>query len=727
MVAKWWGQVGILAEDPAGAGGALAPAPAGPPAPRAAPPAEEPAAWGGFQAMDLLVTAALRWRLLLLAAILPACLGIGLAMLAKPRFPATAMLLVQTARDASSAADITGIGPNVVSVEVLKVTRAEAEILASPEVLRAALRAAGPGAILPDQGATEGPDFDRAMEELGQALRWDTEPGSNLLRVTLTLPERDRALRGLEAILAAYFERRALLAGDDGARLLATELEQANARIRAVDERIRAMREGAGVLDIPQDIQLANARREELSQRENRAREALATARAQLAAAEQQLAGQPARVLAFSDTTNLRNNDDSRNQLNRLLAERAHMATQYAPDWPGLRDLDRRIATQRALVQQEGSTNFTTTREVRNPAQELLVNRAVTARLELETLAGQLVELTHQREEAERRGQALLAAEVALRDLQRERESLEGIARQLATREAALRIGEEARRQSRAGVQVIQPPNAPVNGQSLRRVIAAGGGVLGLGFAAALALLLTLTRRTAATVEEAVRALRLPALARFGPMPVGAAELGPNPQMEDLASLLGDTRVDGQRPAAIQLIGAAPGDGRAELARALAVTLAQREGGRIALVDLLGDGREHLAALGASPMVEERQPGEVLMLPTVLPRLFVSFEAAESNLASPRASYERAAVYMERMRRVFETIIIIAPDEAESYALRRVAAVVDANLLVVRGERTALGRARRARDAVLGAGGALLGIAYTGFRPVLPRRLQGWT
>ncbi|MFL1463819.1 hypothetical protein ACI6QG_16540 [Roseococcus sp. DSY-14] len=712
-----------LEEGSARMGGALAEARPQRPRPLLAPP--EPG-WGGFRAADLLVTAALRWRWLALAALLPALLGLGAALLVPTRFPATATLLVQTARDASAAADITGIGPNVVSVEVLKVTRAEAEILASPEVLRAALRATGPGAILPDQRATVGPEFDKAAEELGEALRWEAEPGSNLLRVTLSLPDRARALRGLEAILAAYFDRRALLAGDDGARLLAAELEQANARIRAVDERIRATREGAGVLEIAQDIQLANARREELSQRENRAREALATARAQLAAAEQQLAAQPARVLAFSDTTNLRTNDDSRNQLNRLLAERAHTATQYAPDWPGLRDLDRRIASQRALVQQEARTNFTTTREVRNPNQELLSNRAVTARLDMETLAGQLAEVTRQREAAERRGQALLAAEVALRDLQRERESLEGIARQLATREAALRIGEEARRQARAGVQVIQPPTAPVQGRSLRRVIAAGGVVLGLGLAAALALLLTLTRRTAATAEEAVRALRLPALARLGPLPGAGADLAPNPAMEDLASLLGDARVDGARPAAIQLVGAARDDGRGELARALAVTLARRDGGRVALVDLLGDGRAHLAALGSSAPAAERMPGEVLMLPTVLPRLFVSFEASESDLASPRASFARASGQMGRMRRAFETVIVVAPEDADSYAARRLAAVVDANLLVVRAERTAMGRARAARDAVLGAGGALLGLACTGLRPVLPRRLQGW-
>jgi len=679
--------------------------------------------------MDLLVTAALRWRALLAAALVPAALGLVLALLAPARFSAQSVLLVQTAREAGAAADITGFGPNTVSVEVLKVARAEAEILSSPEVLRQALRSAGPGAILPRQHATVGPDFDRAAEELGQALRWEAEPGSTLLRVSLTLPERARALRGLEAILAAYQDRRALIFADDGPRILQAEMEQYALRMRAIDARIREARASAGVLDIAQDIQLTNARREELALRESRVREQQATARAQLAAAEQALPGQPQRVLAYADTTNLRPNDDSRNQLNRLLAERAHMVAQYAADWPGLRDLDRRIATQRAVVQGEARANFTTMREVRNPNQDLLSQRLVTLRLDLESLSGQLAEIERQRGEAERRGVALLSAEQALRDLGRDREALETVARQLSTREAGVRIGEEARRQARPGVQVIQPPTAPVNGSSLKRVIAAAGVVLGLGLAGALALLLTLARGTAATVEEATRGLRLPVLGRFAALHGAGAELAPDAAIENLASLLRDARVDGARPAAIQFLGAARDDGRGELARALAVTLARRDEGRVALVDMQGDGRAHLAALGGAAHAGERQPGEVLMLPTVLPRLFVAFEARMSDLASPRASFEGAAGQMERMRRAFETVIVIAPEEADSYALRRLAAVVDANVIVLRAGATPLGRARRLRDSVLGAHGALLGLACTGFRRVLPpaleRRLEG--
>ena len=101
-----------------GAAGLPALAGASAPMPALAAPAPGPA-WGGFRAMDLLVTAALRWRLLLLAAVIPALLGIALALLAPTRFTAQSVLLVQTQREAGGAADITGFGPNVVSVEVL--------------------------------------------------------------------------------------------------------------------------------------------------------------------------------------------------------------------------------------------------------------------------------------------------------------------------------------------------------------------------------------------------------------------------------------------------------------------------------------------------------------------------------------------------------------------------------------------------------------------------------
>jgi hypothetical protein len=52
--------------------------------------------------------------------------------------------------------------------------------------------------------------------------------------------------------------------------------------------------------------------------------------------------------------------------------------------------------------------------------------------------------------------------------------------------------------------------------------------------------------------------------------------------------------------------------------------------------------------------------------------------------------------------------------------MRRLTSLMDVNLIVVRGERTAGGRARALRDWVLGAGGTLLGFVFTGRRRIRP-------
>jgi hypothetical protein len=75
------------------------------------------------------------------------------------------------------------------------------------------------------------------------------------------------------------------------------------------------------------------------------------------------------------------------------------------------------------------------------------------------------------------------------------------------------------------------------------------------------------------------------------------------------------------------------------------------------------------------------------------------------------------------LKREFDVILVVAGD-GSGYAARRLAGLMDANLLVVRGEVTRLRAARERRDEILAAGGALPGIAFTGQRVVLPRMLE---
>ncbi|WP_159999661.1 hypothetical protein [Roseomonas sp. 18066] len=675
---------------------------------------------GGFHLSDVLITLRLRWMPLLAAFLVPAALGIGAGMMAGSRYVAESVLLVQVSRESTGAQDLTGFGQSVVSIEILKVSRSEMEILRSAEVLRAALRAAGPDRLFPGIPQVNGANLERGVVALGLALKTEPDTTSNILRVSLTMPSREAALRGLTAILDAYMARRAAIFTDESSRLLLSEVERYGTRIGTIEEQIRQARTRYGVLDIAQEIALTSTRRDDLLQRENRTREQQAMTQAQLAAAETALAAQPRRVYASSEATNLVPNDESRNSLTRLLQDRQHMAAQYAPDYPGLRDLDQRIEALRNAIREGARNTYSTTREMRNPNLELLSSRVVTLKLEQESLERQLGELARQRQEAETRGEALLGADRQLRDLTRERDGLEAISRQLTAREAGTRIDEEARRASRPGIQVVQPPAAPLEGRSLRLVMMAGGIALGLAAAGALGLLLALTRRVYATPEEAERGLRLPALAALGNLAPSLKDLRPVSGVEDLASLICDTRINGRRPQIVQLVATGPADGRDELGRALVLALARRSPADIALIDLQSDGRGHLSALGSQPLEVERVPGHVMVFSTVVENLWVSHQAMQSDLSNPRATREETATLLGRLRDAFALVVVIGPDQSDNYAMRRLSAMVDANVMVVRGERTRGDRARAVRDWVLASGGALLGFAYTGHRRILP-------
>jgi uncharacterized protein involved in exopolysaccharide biosynthesis/Mrp family chromosome partitioning ATPase len=677
---------------------------------------------------DLLITLRLRWKPLLAAFCLPVLLGLGGAMMLHPRFTAESVLMVLLNRESTTVQDVSGIGPSVVSVELLRVVRGEVEILQSDEVLRRALRRVGIRTLFPDldtppaaSGTPEEVEMAAALDAFRRVLAVEADTNANILRARVTLPDRALAIRALSALVDSYIERRGEMYSDENSRLLSAELTRYAERLRQTEAGIAALRDQYGVLDIGQEMSLTATRLDAIRQRQDGLREQQVTAGAQLAAARQRLIAEPDRVFASQEATNLAPNDDSRNQLARLLLERERMARQYTPDYPPLQEMDSRIAAARAAMRESARATYSTTRQVRNPNVELLNQRAVTLEVEAEALQRQGDELARQRAELETRRAELVQADTRMRELQRTREGMEAVTRQLTTREAATRMEEDARRQRGNTITVVQPASAPLQGRGIRRLVALGGVAGGIGLCAGLALLLTLTRRVFATPEEAERGLSLPALASFGPLPAAAREGQQVPAVSDLVALLLDTRIGRRRPCLVQLVSAGPGDDREALARALAMEYARRNNTDTLLIDLQTDGAAHLTALGSEPReVEERVPGNVLVFSTAVPNLWVSFDAAHSHLTDPMATQEQTLNLLGQLRQAFDAVVVVAPQGDESYPMRRLTALVDVNLIVVRGERTLAGRARALRDWVLGSGGTLLGFVYTGRRRILP-------
>ncbi|WP_043838551.1 GumC family protein [Muricoccus aerilatus] len=679
---------------------------------------------------DLLITLVLRLPWVVLAFLLPAALGIALALLLPTRHTAEAVMMVLTSRETAGAPDLSGFGPNVVSVEMQKAVRAETEILGSEEVLRRAIERVGlerlPGPPAEGGGTEAGLRLAAAAETLRRSLRTDADATSNILRVRLSLSDRALAIEALGAIVDAYLDRRAELFSESSSRLLVAELDRTRDRLREVEAGIGQVKARYGIVDISTEMNLLAGRLDAIVRREDALREQEVQTSAQLASAEQRLSAQPTRVYASSEATNAVSGDEVRSTFTRLLQERERMVAQYAPGWPGLADLDQRIAAARAALREAGRNTFQTTREVRNPVLDQLAGRVASLQVEKDAISRQLAEVGRQRQAAEVRGAELVGADAQLRELSRQREGMEVIVRQLITREAGARVEEDNRRQRSASINIVQPPTAPLRGTSLRRPVAAGSVVAGLAAASLLLLLLTLTRRSFATPQEAERGLDLPPLAHFGSLRPAAEGMKRMPEVADFVAMLLDVRVVGRRPCLVQFAAAGGEDGREELGRSIALEYARRTGTDTLLIDLQTDGRSQLAALGSQPMEVERVPGHLLVFNTVVPNLWVSFDAGSSFLMDPSVTIEGTRNLLDKLRNSFDAVVVIGPDDDDSYAVRRLTALMDANVIVVRGERTRADRALALRDRVLNSGGTLLGFVYTGYRRVLPRALAGF-
>ena len=695
-----------------------------------------PALWSpaSFAPRDIVTTAFLRRNLLFLAFFLPLVSGFAAAFLISPLWPAEALLLVQASRESLGSPDPTGTGPTVMSVETPKIIQSEAELLSSDVVLRRAVSLAGPGRIFPGLGERrlfgllpalpEEQWLPQAGERLRRALWVRFTANSNVLRVTVSLPDRERAVIALNAVMEAYFAHRGNVFAQADSQLLSIETDRMAADLRAIDAQISTIRSDARILDLPQDMQIANARLDNVTTRIDALRERKAITDAQLQASSARLASHPARVLAAAESTNLAPNDDSRNELTRLLLERRHMSEQFTQDWPPLRALDQRIAALRQSIAANSRIRFETVREVRNPAVEQLSLRIASLEVEADAIGRQMEELQGQRREAEARAAALLQAEAALRDLGRRREAMEASFRQFSSRETGARVTEDARRARSPTVSVAQAASLPSRPVDRRMAFILAGLTGGILMAGAAAVLLTLIRRSYATSDEATRGLTLPGLASISKA-VSLEGGASNPQIIDLGSMLLDARSTGERLSLVQFVGTGGNDGRGVIALAVAAELARARGLRTLLIDLETDGRPHLAAMGANPVHDSLDPENVLAFSTVIPTFWIAYNARGSVLADPHAGIERTTALLDRLRRELDVVVFVAPTENGGYAMRRLTALMDANVLVLRAESNDKGAVRSARDAIGAAGGRVVGFVMNGERRIIPERL-GW-
>ncbi|MFG1360831.1 exopolysaccharide transport family protein [Xanthobacter pseudotagetidis] len=673
-----------------------------------------------FTTRDFLIATFFHIRIVLIAAMVPLLLALAAAFTAKTEYTAKSLLMVIVSREVTNAGNVTDSGPAVLSIEGLKQVESEVQILESADVIRSTIEQIGIDRLFPSGLLSYVASFlksdadrmDQAIEKFRKVLRTSVVSGSNVIEVSVTLPNRALAVEATDALVRNYLTYRRKVFENPTARILQIEVERFKADLAATDRDIEALKNKVGIIEFSQDAILAANQVDTLLQRRRQVAERQVAVTAQLAEAEKQMKGLPEQVFDFTQKTDALGNDEDANVLTRLLVERDRIKAQYAPGSQLLRDIDRQIATVRNKMENRSERPYSTDRDVRNPAISYVQNMILSLRVEQDALGRQLVELEQQQKVAEQRLATLRGAETQLTELNRRRDTLSDGYREYLRRAVAANIEETAAKTRESNVRVVQEAGASVTSRNLAIPFLAAGLFGGLLFGAAAGAIASALRTTFIMPSEAERALQLPVLAEFGAMDAGSRAL--DTALGGLATLLLDTRVDDKPLQLIHFLAPQRGEETPAFCRRLAEEFATQRGLRTLIVDLCAPVPSPLIGSGFE------MKGGLAVTRTPLPQLWTAVDVEKSPLLNVRLPLVDGIRMRDELKQAFECVIVCSPVQGTFVVTDRLNQLADGNILMIGAESTRKPSAVHMRDSVLENGGTLLGFVFFGRRYYLP-------
>lgn len=676
--------------------------------------AEPPATPRGLLSLrDLLVHVFYNQKAILICLAIGLTLGVAAAVFSPPKFTAASLILLRIGATQAAQEGLNGPQTYQGGEVVLRALQSEVQIIRSDPVLQAAM------AQLFEADADPA-----ALGQFAKALKVEIEDGSNVLRIAFTSRDRDYALRAVQAVSDAYIDRRAELYVNASRDRQDREIDRYDDALSQTEGEIQQIRQTHDVLDIDKDVALASDRLEALIQRANQTQERRGAVSAELAAVSRQLAATPERVLDSQERTNTTPNDEARNTLLRLRQDRAHVVEQYNEDWPGLAEIDTRIAAAQAQIVENAQDIRSSDRTVRNPVADLLVQRRAALGIELASLQRQSAELATQLAAARARVGDLRTAEMRLHDLERSRSASETIHRSLLIGRAGAALEDQAVDDRNTTVRVVQPPTAPLTGRDLRPTLILAGVALGVALAIATTAVGIVLRQVFIAPGEAESSLGLDALMSLDATASNLRSDAGQAAMARLAGLLLDLEIDGRPLQVFQFVGDDAG-AKCRLALGVAQAMAARASGAVLLIDL--DAADHYRRKAGEAV--QRLPAGLTHLDiarSTSAGLWAAVNPGETPLGAPSATAEEARAFLDLMRGAFSRIVLVGARDFDLPDARRLYGLADANILIVLAEATRAPAARRMREVVLASGGDLLGFVFTGRRRHVPEAIYRW-
>ena len=660
-------------------------------------------------------------RVAILALMIPMFIALVAVIMARPIYTAQSRLLILLGNDYVFQSGGMGTANTSQNFDRPQIVNAEMEILGSNDLRSDTLKLVGVQRIYP--GLQNDPHgLEKASEQLGEDLKINNIPQSNVIQLSLRNRNAQVAAETLNTLVRTYIDKRRAIFRQSDIGSVNAQRDTLSRRLADVELQLSQLATDNGFGDYPAEMAAVQDRRASLIAQIQSLDQDVAGRTGRSSTLRSQLASAAPVVELSSDQGRSQQVEALTQNLIDLQNQRRETAGRFVDGYPLLADLDRRIATVLAQITAAPATQTTTVRHGANPVRQEIDTQLATVDSDAAGLRLSRAQAARNLQTVDQRLANLVQIGPQYRDLQRQRTMLEQSYSELAQKSEQASVSANLAR-SQANARVVQSADPPVKGHSGRTVLLAAGVGLGLLFAATIVVVSAALSDTMVTPGDVERKLETPLLLTVPQStPHQGKKIGPRFLKADDANLISQllTSVSAGPSRIMQMLTANGGEGSSSLLLDLALLLSHQTDLRILLIDVKpGPGKGAAAALDARDAVlESIADGKAFRLHDT--SLFITPPVGS------RTEDSRWEAILATARRQYDIVLIDTPAIAISAVGIILAPLVDMNLIVVEAEKTRSISARHLIDRIDVTGAHVIGAIFNKRRFYIPPFVYRW-
>lgn len=405
------------------------------------------------------------------------------------------------------------------SNERREIIYSDADILRSPDVIRATIKALGLARVYPRIAARPIGDehkLDDAAQLFAANLVVDVGLQSDVINVTYLNTDPGVARDAVQQLLDQFYGQEATVYANPQLRFAEEEAAKAREKLTDAQNALASFKSEQKIADLAQQVKQLLLQRTDVETRLNVAHARVAEAEHRESALKELLKNVPANVSASAPGEQYRTVDDAESKLDALRAKRSQMASNYRPDSPLFQQVDAEIAALQAISRQRTKEAQSRASSTPNVVRQNIDTDYIRASAEANSAREPERVLTAQLADINQHLAGLEAQRNKYDDMVRAVQIQNDTYRTLAIRYETARVEANRNAEKISAAAVIAAPAVPNRPARPRRKLVAVATVLAaLILATGSVLTIEALDDRLTMPRDVVRALRLPVLATF--------------------------------------------------------------------------------------------------------------------------------------------------------------------------------------------------------------------